>query len=162
MDAPDWLRREVAAGLQALLLLRLESSPAADTIVGVLEVWLVALADRRAWSEERDTERVRRGFAVLSGRLTRWPAPVQLLEALPQPPAQRALPGPARLTRQGREALAYLRARLADCAKSWPAPGPEDYADGPAPPLRRWAKTPSREEQILALERRLAGGCKDD
>jgi hypothetical protein len=157
---PAWLVRDIAAGFQILLLLRLDSSPATDTIVGVLKAWLIALTNRRAWSEERDAERVRQGFAVLSGRLTRWPAPAQLLEAMPSPVEPRALPGPSRLSEVGRRELAKIKEMAAKCVKEMPRPGPEDYGDGPVLPLRQWAPTPPREEQLQALERKLSGGSQ--
>ena len=41
----DWLRVEVASGLQKLLALRLPGTPPEDAIIGTAEVWLEAIDD---------------------------------------------------------------------------------------------------------------------
>lgn len=52
---------------------------------GTAQAWIEALTDGRAWDRERDEQRVRRAFVVLSKTVRRWPAPVEFVEALPRP-----------------------------------------------------------------------------
>lgn len=77
----DWLMAEVATGFQRLALLALESQPAADVIAGTARVWHETLS-RRLGSPEA-AERVRQGFDQLCATCTRWPAPADLLRAMP-------------------------------------------------------------------------------
>lgn len=87
---PDWLRCEVVAGLQHLLVLRLPGSPAADTAVVTAETWLATIGTVAvAWSEPLDRLRVRKAFRHLSASCERWPAPKHFFDALPaRNPAQ--------------------------------------------------------------------------
>ena len=128
--AADWLTREIGRGLQALIVLRLEGAPAADAVGPLLDVWVTALSRRRQWSETRDAPRIRHGFALLAGRMTRWPAPAHLIESLPEPEQQTALPRPARLTDVGREELEKIRELAASALRRMPEPEPQDYEGG--------------------------------
>lgn len=58
---------------------------------GTAQAWIEAITDGRLWEPERDTERVRRAFVVLSRTIRRWPAPVEFIEAMPRPREQLAL-----------------------------------------------------------------------
>lgn len=58
---------------------------------GTAQAWIEAITDGRAWEQERDLERVRRAFVVLSRTIRRWPAPVEFIEAMPRPREQLAL-----------------------------------------------------------------------
>lgn len=108
----DWLQREVAEGFKRLMCLGLERTPAAEVIQLTVAVWLEALGEGRSWNQQRDQERIRRGFAVLCRTRTAWPQPQNLLDALPAPTAQQ------RLTREIRpaspERVAEAVAELAD------------------------------------------------
>ena len=81
----DWLEVEILAGLQRLACLSLDRTPAAEMLPGTAQAWIEALTDGRAWDRERDEQRVRRAFVVLSKTVRRWPAPVEFVEALPRP-----------------------------------------------------------------------------
>ena len=80
------------SGVMGLSLLSLDRSPAADQLEAAAEVWVLALQHGRDWSEARDAGRIRAGFMRLAAECTRWPAPRQLLDAMPPPPALAALP----------------------------------------------------------------------
>lgn len=47
-----------------------------------------------AWDEELDTPRLAAAFRRLTQRLSRWPAPRELMEHLPSRPKPAALPSP--------------------------------------------------------------------
>jgi hypothetical protein len=153
--AADWLTREVAQGHQALIVLRLEGCPAADTVGAVLDVWLVALRARQAWDEERDAPRIRQAFALLAGRVSRWPAPAALLESLPALPPVVALPKPGPDKQRAAKEIERLRAAIASFqVRRMPRPEPQDYLPaGEGEVTTRRPPTPSREQQLAALER---------
>ncbi|BCB28422.1 hypothetical protein SKTS_33080 [Sulfurimicrobium lacus] len=91
----DWLRCEIASGLQKLLALRLIGTPPEDAIVGTAEVWLEAMAHCSIqWSEQLDSQRVRRSFQTLFRICDRWPAPKAFLDNLGARDPPKALPAP--------------------------------------------------------------------
>jgi hypothetical protein len=91
---PRWLEREVARGLQGLIALRLPGAPGEDAITLTLDIWLAALTTRAAAWTEADAPRLNHAFRCLYAQCTQWPAPRQLLDALPDPRPQVALPPP--------------------------------------------------------------------
>jgi hypothetical protein len=94
--APEpWLVAAVAAGLQRLVLLRLDGAPAADAIEGCALAWADALAARAGWIEARDAPRLNEAFRRLAAHAVRWPAPAMLFDHLPQPRPPEALAAPA-------------------------------------------------------------------
>ncbi|MEG1971345.1 MAG: hypothetical protein RR101_14630 [Burkholderiaceae bacterium] len=94
--ANDWLRAEIATGLQKLLALRLAGTPPEDAIGLTAAVWLEAITGTAiAWDESLDRNRVRRSFLTLTSTCDRWPAPRAFLINLPQRPAPIALPLPS-------------------------------------------------------------------
>jgi len=94
-QAPEWLDKIVADGLSALLVLRLERTPAADTINAVADVWLHALMHSgTTWSEALDAPRVEKAFSRLTTLAHTWPSPSTLLRAMPAREPQLALPPP--------------------------------------------------------------------
>lgn len=93
--APGWLVAEVAEGLQRLLVLRLEGTPPADAIDGVVLAWCDALLVRGGhWDEAHDAPRIRQAYRSLAAHATRWPAPANLWEHLPSRPQPKPLPPP--------------------------------------------------------------------
>lgn len=90
----DWLTREVATGMQRLLCLSLDGQPAAEVIPGTVAAWCEAVQRNRLMDESRDCPRLREAFGALMARCRRWPAPVDLIEALPRwvPEEPKALP----------------------------------------------------------------------
>lgn len=108
----DWLRTELLRGLQKLLCLRLEGTPSADMIQGTLAAWLDAITRRKVYEQDRDAPRIRDAFRTLAATRRRWPAPVDLLEAMPRVTTQASAPRlPA-----GAEAKAKARAVVDDLA----------------------------------------------
>lgn len=100
---------EIKAGLRRLLSLGLERQPAADVFQLTLATWFEVLSDRRP-----SRDRIRAGFGVLVATRRAWPAPADLLAALPRPAAE---PRPRRLmSDRGREmgmrSLASIAAKL--------------------------------------------------
>lgn len=92
---PQWLENSVIEGLQMLLTLRLRNAPASDTIDAVVDVWVALFAARPiGWDEQRDTPRLHQAFAKVGGKLDYWPAPANVLEAMPPPPIQPLLRPP--------------------------------------------------------------------
>ena len=78
----QWVRVEVADGLQALLSLRLKNTPAEDMIELTADIWVAALG-RRVSVEQLDAHRIREGFQRLFPKVREWPAPIQVIELMP-------------------------------------------------------------------------------
>lgn len=111
----DWLRSEIASGLQKLLALRLMGTPPEDAIVGTAEVWLEAMERCGIqWVEHLDRVRVRRAFQTLFRICDRWPAPKLFLDNLGNRDPPKALPEPP-ITPEARE---RNRAKLREFAES--------------------------------------------
>jgi hypothetical protein len=107
--APGWLVAEVAEGLQRLLVLRLEGTPPADAIDGVVLAWCDALLVSGVnWDDALDAPRIRQAFRLLAAHATRWPAPVQLRDHLPARPERMKLPPPPMTAEQKQRARAML------------------------------------------------------
>lgn len=108
-DIARWIEREVARGLQGLVALRLPGAPGEDAVTLTLDIWLAALAMRTAgWAEVQDAPRLQAAFRALYAQCTAWPAPRQLLDALPSRAPPTALPPPPMTA----EERARNRARL--------------------------------------------------
>ena len=88
----QWFAQIIAEGLAHIYLLRLEHSPAADTLEAVIDVWIQSLWSRRSWNCEQDSVRLREGFTELAVKQIVWPAPASLLQALPERPPVPPLP----------------------------------------------------------------------
>ena len=112
----DWLRTEIANGLQALVALSLDNTPAADTITRTADIWQHVLNKHSTLDiEEIDAPRVRQAFsALLSKTGGRWPEPSTLKDLLPKRPQRRAVEyvesDDAR--ERGREAAKALKAAV--------------------------------------------------
>ena len=88
----DWLRTAIAEGLQALIALSLENTPAADTITATADIWHLVLTKSRLDIEEIDQPRIVNAFTLLlAKRLGKWPEPKDLKELLPPRPQRTAL-----------------------------------------------------------------------
>lgn len=83
MHPLDWLLAEILAGLQRLLCLSLDRTPAAEVLEGTARSWREAIASARAWHRPRDESGVREAFTILQRTSTRWPAPADFLRVLP-------------------------------------------------------------------------------
>ena len=73
------LQEELASGLQRLLALRLRGQPAQDVIESTLAAWYDAVLRRGV----TDRDRLRHAFVTLSQTCTHWPAPKELIDAIP-------------------------------------------------------------------------------
>lgn len=80
---PPSLYNELISGLQLMLALRLSGSPAADTVAATATAWEIALTTGKEWDEQADAGRFDAAFSVLAGTQRYWPAPCDLLNALP-------------------------------------------------------------------------------
>ena len=87
----EWLKLQVGAGLQKLLCLGLDRTPASELMTGTVSAWVEALGHNHVWEQERDTPRIKTAFACLLKTSTQWPQPKHLLDALPPYVAPRAL-----------------------------------------------------------------------
>ena len=80
---PAWFRGAIVDGISLLMTLRLDGSPAADTIVATGAAWIRSLWRRRWWHQERDLPRIVAAFDSIAASFTSWPAPAHLIHALP-------------------------------------------------------------------------------
>lgn len=116
----DWLKREILTGVQRLLCLGLDGQPAAEVLPGTVAAWCEAIQRGRLMDEQRDVPRIREAFATVVSRARRWPAPIDLIEALPRwiPQDTVALPvgseEQARRDEAAQANLARLKAMLGD------------------------------------------------
>lgn len=53
--------------------------------------WYDALTLNRSWDRERDTQRIRTAFVSLTAQSRRWPAPADLIAALPPAPERKKI-----------------------------------------------------------------------
>ncbi len=86
----DWVRIAVASGLAGLLALRLENSPAADTITKTADIWEQAVRPK-ASVQDLDAPRIAAAFRLLFTKSRKWPGPAQLVELMPIRKPQKAL-----------------------------------------------------------------------
>lgn len=110
----EWLRREIAAGLQALVAQNLKFSPAGDMITRNADVWSLALR-KVCFFEQLDAPRIRTGFERLFSQVKEWPAPAQLIELMPRRLPQQSLPVPEPTEEErqrGKEVFGQLKAKL--------------------------------------------------
>ena len=110
-QAPEWLLSEVATGLQRLMLLALQGTPAAETIEGTARAWADAFWCRNiGWDQALDAPRIALAFRSIAGQLDRFPTPKAVLQAMPERKQPLRLPDlpPTREERQAN------RKRLAD------------------------------------------------
>ena len=106
------VKEEIMFGLQKLLALQLERSPALETLDKTGLVWMEAIGHNRCLTDE-NAPRFREAFVLLAARCKSWPSPVALLEVLPERPPLPALPEPEISPEQRAENLAFLDDLLA-------------------------------------------------
>lgn len=83
----QWFMAELATGLQKLISLSLQGTPAMETIQLTAASWAEALwAAPIAWHQELDAQRIRQAFSRMMRDIERWPAPKHLLQYLPSRP----------------------------------------------------------------------------
>lgn len=115
--APEpWFEKRIRRGLAALMSLRMESHPPADTVEATAKVWAQALWPGRAWDEHLDAARIGEAFRMLALHETRWPTPAVFLRHLPARAPKKALPPPPPTADEKAKARAIL-AGVADLLK---------------------------------------------
>lgn len=117
----DWLKQEVVSGLQALIALRLNGAPAADTVVLTAEIWQLAFHRHLGKSaiEEIDAPRIREAFESQFPKLREWPAPAAVIAAMPPRPPRPALPVPDVTPEQHQANVTKVKHMLADLVAGW-------------------------------------------
>ena len=80
---PDWFEQAVTTGIQRLLVLSLDRTPAMELIEGTVDAWCDALWPGRDWRLS-DSDRITEAFRTLSRTRDQWPAPRDFLAALPE------------------------------------------------------------------------------
>lgn len=112
---PEWIRAEVSDGLSILVSLRLKNTPAEDMIEITAGGWFIAFSHRLGSlaSAQIDAPRIREAFRKTFPQVREWPAPVDVIERLPQRPAVAALPAPQVSEEQHRENVIKVKAMLA-------------------------------------------------
>ena len=93
--AADWFHNAVVEGVQRLQVLSLQGTPAAETVVLTVEVWIETLWRASwGWQQERDVPRLQEAFRSIAAKAERWPAPRAVLDNLPAAPQVKQLPAP--------------------------------------------------------------------
>lgn len=83
----QWFMNEVVTGLQKLISLSLNGSPAMETIQLTAVSWAETLwAAPIGWHQELDAGRIQQAFLRIMRDVERWPAPKHLLNYLPSRP----------------------------------------------------------------------------
>ncbi|TCS69746.1 hypothetical protein EDC61_11946 [Sulfuritortus calidifontis] len=103
-----WFERRIKRGLAALMALRMEGHPPADTVEATAKVWVQALWPGRAWVEALDADRIGEAFRQITLHETRWPTPAVFLRYLPARMPQKSLPPPAQTAEEKERARAIL------------------------------------------------------
>ncbi len=106
--AAPWFERRIRRGLAALMTLRMEGHPPADTAEATAKVWAMALWPGRAWDEALDAERIGEAFRQITLHETRWPTPAVFLRHLPARAPQKSLPPPKPAAEEKERARAIL------------------------------------------------------
>lgn len=90
-----WFEVAIISGIQRLLSLSLDGTPATKTITLTAATWSDVLWHNRAWDAALDETRIAEAFRQLAMRAGRWPAPRDLLLVLPARPEPLKLNKPA-------------------------------------------------------------------
>jgi len=104
----EWMRESILKGLQGLLVLRLDGSPAADTVPALANAWLAILGKlNRIWDEERDKRRLSMAFLAIATYSDSWPSPNQFIKSIPpvDEPVKLAAPTSKNMPPEIRDAL---------------------------------------------------------
>jgi hypothetical protein len=92
--AAHWFAVAIANGIQRLMVLNLENTPAARTVELTTSTWIDTLWKTRAWDAALDETRISEAFRQLALSSERWPAPVHFLRRLPGRPQPLKLTAP--------------------------------------------------------------------
>ncbi|WP_305042399.1 hypothetical protein [Geoalkalibacter sp.] len=105
----DWLRRELASGLCALLADNRQGAPAADSVVYTAGLWETLLREAGVTIEAVDAARIRRGFKLLLTDFSGWPEARDLRDRLGKRPERAKLDEPPPSPEQREAARAAMR-----------------------------------------------------
>lgn len=108
-----WFSRAIRRGLAALMTLRMEAHPPADTVEATAKVWVQALWPGRAWDEEIDAARIGEAWRQIALHETRWPTPAVFMRYLPSRVPHKSLPPPP-MTEAERERARAILAGIGD------------------------------------------------
>lgn len=112
-EIPAWLLELIKARMERLVILGLDGRPLGRAMGEVVQMWAQIIAARLPQADVAlDAPRLHAAFDVLEVTCERWPAPKQLLDALPARPQPRPLPPPP----MSEDQRAKVRAMLADVA----------------------------------------------
>lgn len=92
--AESWFAQAIANGIQRLMVLGLEGTPAARTVELTTVTWIDTLWEGRVWDAGLDETRILEAFRLLAIQCERWPVPVQFLRVLPSRHRPLSLPAP--------------------------------------------------------------------
>lgn len=107
--AEAWFERRIRRGLAALITLRMEGHPPADTVDATAKVWVQALWSDRLWDERLDDPRIGEAFRSIVVHETRWPTPAAFLRHLPARPEPPRLEPPKPTPEQREQIRALLQ-----------------------------------------------------
>ena len=105
-----WLSEAIRKGFLRLTALSLSFQPGPDVIAGTVRVWHDALLFRGVGDPRRDPSRIDAAFQHLAAHCRFWPAPEDLVAALPpiERPVFRALPRPELTEAERADRRAFL------------------------------------------------------
>lgn len=116
--ANDWFKIAISNGMKALLALRLDGTPSADTIKSTRDVWIAVLWKRYEWDQTRDVARISAAFQSLLIESTRWPSVAEFIAQLPARPVAETLPPPKMSEAERAIHLARLKKVVASITRS--------------------------------------------
>lgn len=77
-----------------------------------MAAWVETLTVRLDWERERDAGRIRKAFVDMAGTRRSWPAPADLIEALPPPTEQNRIAVESRIPAGRENRVRHLSALL--------------------------------------------------
>jgi hypothetical protein len=81
---PVEIQTAIADGIAKLLVLRLRGSPAQDTVNPLIKTWIDTLNGHPIqWDAKQDVPRINAAFMTLQRTVKFWPAPSDLIDAMP-------------------------------------------------------------------------------
>lgn len=108
----NWIQDEILRGLQKLLALSLERTPAGELLPITVGAWVEAIMRGRAFDEALDVPRFRSAFVTMAEHRRTWPTPADFLAALPDRETFKALPAKTPAPEEAARVIAEIRAKL--------------------------------------------------
>lgn len=82
-----------------------------------MATWVETLTTRLSWERERDAGRIRKAFVTMAGTRRSWPAPIDLIEALPPPNEQNRIGRESSIPATAEQRARHLQNVLGEVAK---------------------------------------------